>query len=79
MIGEVLGARRVTGRIQLAPREGKLYARLHALDAITREHMDEHGQRVIDVDLDEVDARKLAASGAEMLIPLLPLDEEDPI
>ncbi|QYR52351.1 ribosome rescue GTPase HflX [Lysobacter soyae] len=78
-IGEVLGARRITGAVTLAPQDGKLYARLHALDAIRHEAMDEHGHRVIDIDLDEVDARKLAAAGAEMLRPLLPLDEEDPI
>ena len=63
--------RQVVGTLTLKPEDGRLRARLHALDAVRREWHDDDGWH-LDLDLPLAVAEKLAAeSGGHALQPLL--------
>ncbi|WP_101925409.1 MULTISPECIES: ribosome rescue GTPase HflX [Luteimonas] len=72
-----LGLRRVVGTLQLPTSAGRLHARLHALDAVRSEQIDEAGWH-LDIDMALADAAKLASQddGAP-LRPLLPPEDDD--
>ncbi len=78
-LGKRLGMRRVIGTLQLPADAGRLHARLHALDAVRSEHIDEAGWH-LEIDMALADAAKLAAQDdGKLLRPLLPPDENDTI
>lgn len=67
-----LGLTRIGGELRLSPQQGKLRARLHALQAVRGEIGDEHGWR-IQVDLPRADAERLVVQPeGEPLRALLP-------
>ncbi len=59
-LAQRLGLTRIGGELRLSAQQGKLRARLHALQAVRGEVGDEHGWRVL-VDLPRADAERLAA------------------
>jgi GTP-binding protein HflX len=70
--------RQVTGELRLTPAEGRLRARLFALDAVRSEQADEHGWR-LQVDLPLAVAERLAAEpGGHLLAPLLVVGPDAP-
>jgi GTP-binding protein HflX len=70
--------RQVTGELRLTPAQGRLRARLFALDAVRAEHADEHGWR-LQVDLPLAVAERLAAEpGGHLLAPLLVVGPDAP-
>ena len=74
-----LGIRRVTGEVRLPPESGRLHARLHALEGVREETVDESGW-LLQVDLAHADAARLASQpDGEPLRALLPPDEDDTI
>jgi len=74
-----LGIRRVTGEVRLPPESGRLHARLHALEGVREETVDESGW-LLQVDLAHADAARLASQpDGEPLRALLPPDEGDTI
>ena len=71
VLGRRFSDRQVTGELLLRTEDGRLRARLHALDAVRSEHADEHGWR-LQLDLPLAVAERLAAeSGGHVLQPLL--------
>lgn len=67
-----LGLTRIGGELRLSPQQGKLRARLHALQAVRGEVGDEHGWR-LQVDLPRADAERLVVQPeGEPLRALLP-------
>jgi len=66
--------------IRLPPQAGRLRARLHALDAITGETVEEDGSHVLEIDASVEDVQRLLAAGdAEPLRALLPEPPADPM
>ena len=73
-----LGLRRVAGSVRLPARDGRLRARLYALEAVRAETHDDDGGWTLQVDLAWADAEKLAAGpGGDALDALLPRDDAD--
>ena len=73
-----LGLRRVAGSVRLPARDGRLRARLYALEAVRAETHDDDGGWTLQVDLAQADAEKLAAGpGGDALDALLPRDDAD--
>jgi len=77
VLGNRLGFSRIRGQIQLPPSAGRLYARLHALEAICSEEYTDEGW-LLEVDLPRSEAEKLAggADGAPIK-PLIPVPEPE--
>ncbi|MEN4903137.1 ribosome rescue GTPase HflX [Luteimonas sp. TWI662] len=75
-----LGIRRIVGSLALPPEAGRLRARLHALEAVREEAVEEAGGWRLEIDLAHADAARLAAQpeGAP-LRALLPVDDPDTI
>jgi len=79
-LGESFGRLRAHGSIRLPPQAGRLRARLHALDAITGETVEEDGSHVLEIDASVEDVQRLLAAGdAEPLRALLPEPPADPM
>jgi GTP-binding protein HflX len=71
VLGQRFSDRQVTGELLLRPEDGRLRARLHALDAVRGERSDEAGWH-LQLDLPLAVAERLAAeSGGHALQPLL--------
>jgi GTP-binding protein HflX len=78
VIARRFSARQVTGELRLASDQGRLRARLFALDAVRAEHADEHGWR-LEVDLPLAIAERLAAEpGGHSLAALLLVGPDAP-
>ena len=76
-LGRRLGIRRIVGEVRLPPEAGRLHARLHALEGVRGETLDESGW-LLQVDLAHADAARLASQeDGEPLRALLPPDEDD--
>ena len=74
-LAEALVLRHVIGEVRLPSRAARLRARLHELEAVRGEEVDEHGW-ILQVDLAIADLQRLLAqAGGEALQPLLEQDE----
>lgn len=70
-LGKRFSDRRCTGQLQLRPDQGRLRARLHALEGVREESADEHGWR-LQIDLPLATVERLAAEpGGHLLHELL--------
>ncbi|MHB8912027.1 MAG: ribosome rescue GTPase HflX [Lysobacter sp.] len=74
-LAEALVLRHVVGEVRLPSRAARLRARLHELEAVRSEAVDEHGW-ILQVDLAIADLQRLLVqAGGEALQPLLEQDE----
>jgi len=61
VLGKRLGLQHITGQLRLPPSAGRLRSRLHQLEVVRGEQVDEEGW-LLEVDLPIAEAEKLAAS-----------------
>lgn len=73
VLGNRLGFTRIRGQVSLPPSAGRLYARLHALEAIRSEQYTDEGW-LLELDLPRSEAEKLAGSAdGGPIKPLIPV------